>query len=226
MARLKIIVAVFFLHNTGIRGLFIYIYIYNIYILPSVRLREKGTAKNKHWLRLLTIESQLSESLDLFIHAHMLSTTYNVYPVSILLQPTGPGLTSYGIIEPISYRTVAGAKCPGSRLNYLKERNNHTFSTSKFPYPSYWANAYKISQCATEEKGRAIMEGEHRYMSDNYSYMADFAPKPIGWGDFKQALPETYFHLMDAVRSTWKLMIFIALIFYSLHRLSSAIHHS
>lgn len=42
-----------------------------------------------------------------------------------------------------------------------------------------------------------MMEGEHESMEEIYSYMPDFVPKPIGWGKFKQASPETYFYLMD-----------------------------
>lgn len=34
-------------------------------------------------------------------------------------------------------------------------------------------------------------------MTEIYSYMPDFVPKPITWGKFKQASPETFFYLMD-----------------------------
>ena len=45
--------------------------------------------------------------------------------------------------------------------------------------------------------GRAMMTGEHRSMTEIYSYMPDFVPKPITWGKFKQAPPDTYFYLME-----------------------------
>ena len=45
-----------------------------------------------------------------------------------------------------------------------------------------------------------MMEGEHRSMTEIYSYMPRFAPRPIGWGEFKQASSKTYFFLMDFLR--------------------------
>ena len=41
------------------------------------------------------------------------------------------------------------------------------------------------------------MTGEHRSMTEIFSYMPDFVPKPIAWGKFKQAPPDTYFYLME-----------------------------
>jgi protein-ribulosamine 3-kinase len=45
--------------------------------------------------------------------------------------------------------------------------------------------------------GKAMMEGEHRSMSEIYSYMPSFVPKPYAWGKFKQSPPDTYFYLME-----------------------------
>ena len=45
--------------------------------------------------------------------------------------------------------------------------------------------------------GRAMMAGEHRSMTEIYSYMPDFVPKPITWGKFKRAPHDTFFYLME-----------------------------
>ena len=42
-----------------------------------------------------------------------------------------------------------------------------------------------------------MIEGEHRSMTEIYSYMPEFVPQPITWGRFQQASPETYFFLME-----------------------------
>lgn len=44
-----------------------------------------------------------------------------------------------------------------------------------------------------------MMEGEHRSMTEIYSYMPEFVPKPIAQGRFQQASPETFFFLMEFV---------------------------
>lgn len=41
------------------------------------------------------------------------------------------------------------------------------------------------------------MAGEHRSMTEIYSYMPDFVPKPVAWGKFKQAPPDTFFYLTE-----------------------------
>ena len=42
-----------------------------------------------------------------------------------------------------------------------------------------------------------MIEGEHLSMTEIYSYIPDLVPKPITWGKFQSASPETYFFLMD-----------------------------
>ena len=42
-----------------------------------------------------------------------------------------------------------------------------------------------------------MIEGEHRSMTEIYSYIPDLVPKPITWGKFHTAIPETYFYLME-----------------------------
>jgi protein-ribulosamine 3-kinase len=48
--------------------------------------------------------------------------------------------------------------------------------------------------------GRAMMEAEHRSMMEIYSYMPDFVPKPIHWGNLEQGSPKTFFYLMEFLR--------------------------
>ena len=52
-------------------------------------------------------------------------------------------------------------------------------------------------KCATEEGGRAMMEGEFWAMTELHKTTPRFIPKPRAWGKFRSGSPETYFFLCD-----------------------------
>ena len=54
-------------------------------------------------------------------------------------------------------------------------------------------------KCATEDKGRVLMEGEFNAMSELYKTMPSFVPKPHSWGKFHGENPETYFFLSQYI---------------------------
>jgi protein-ribulosamine 3-kinase len=54
-------------------------------------------------------------------------------------------------------------------------------------------------KCATEQRGRVMMEGEFNAMSEIYKTMPNFAPKPYSWGKYQLEKPETYFFLADFI---------------------------
>lgn len=52
-------------------------------------------------------------------------------------------------------------------------------------------------QCATEEQGRMMIEGEYNSMKAIEHYLPSFVPRPCAWGKFTKSPPETFFFLMD-----------------------------
>ncbi|KIW65238.1 hypothetical protein PV04_07513 [Phialophora macrospora] len=69
-----------------------------------------------------------------------------------------------------------------------------------------WTRAVKISielvddqaqsyflKCASEDRGRMMMEGEYNHMKEIHQYLPTFASKPITWGKFKHTPMATYY---------------------------------
>ncbi|KAK7900981.1 hypothetical protein LTR67_003267 [Exophiala xenobiotica] len=54
-------------------------------------------------------------------------------------------------------------------------------------------------KCAAEDAGRVMMEGEFNGMSELYKTMPELVPKPVTWGKFSTAVPETYFFLAQFI---------------------------
>ena len=54
-------------------------------------------------------------------------------------------------------------------------------------------------KCATEDGGRAMMEGEYWAMTELYKTMPSLVPKPLARGKLQSESPETYFFLCDFV---------------------------
>lgn len=54
-------------------------------------------------------------------------------------------------------------------------------------------------KCASEDSGRAFMEGEFHAMSALHAAAPDFAPKPHSWGEFRTKEPRTYFLLSQFI---------------------------
>ena len=54
-------------------------------------------------------------------------------------------------------------------------------------------------KCATEDAGRAMMEGEFYAMTELYKTIPTNIPKPIAHGQFKRQSPPTYFFLCEFV---------------------------
>lgn len=54
-------------------------------------------------------------------------------------------------------------------------------------------------QCATEDIGRKMIEGEFHSLSEIHTLMPTFAPKPYAWGKFKKSPPDTYFILINFI---------------------------
>ncbi|KAI9646579.1 hypothetical protein NHQ30_004574 [Ciborinia camelliae] len=60
--------------------------------------------------------------------------------------------------------------------------------------------AYFTSEdCATENNGRMMLEGEFHGMTELYRTLPSFVPKPHAWGKFESA-SETYFFLCDFIQ--------------------------
>ncbi len=54
-------------------------------------------------------------------------------------------------------------------------------------------------KCATEDAGRAMMEGEYWAMTEPYKIIPVAIPKPLAGGKFETGSPETYFFLCEFV---------------------------
>ena len=54
-------------------------------------------------------------------------------------------------------------------------------------------------KCATEERGRIMMEGEYNAMSELHKTMPNFVPKPIAWGKHQMDRPDTYYLLSQFI---------------------------
>ena len=54
-------------------------------------------------------------------------------------------------------------------------------------------------KCASEDYGRAMMEGEFNSMSELYKWQPDLVPKPLAWGKYRIEEPETYFFLQQYI---------------------------
>ena len=54
-------------------------------------------------------------------------------------------------------------------------------------------------KCATEDRGRLMMEGEFTAMSELYKTMPDFVPKPLSWGKYRVSSPDTYYFLEEFI---------------------------
>ncbi|KKY28033.1 putative glutathione s-transferase [Diplodia seriata] len=54
-------------------------------------------------------------------------------------------------------------------------------------------------KCASEDAGRALIEGEFNAMSAIYEAAPDFVPKPHSWGEFRSKEPRTYFFLSQFI---------------------------
>ena len=54
-------------------------------------------------------------------------------------------------------------------------------------------------KCATEERGRLMMEGEFNAMLELHKTTPDFVPKPLSWGKYRVGDPDTYYFLEEFV---------------------------
>lgn len=54
-------------------------------------------------------------------------------------------------------------------------------------------------KCASEDRGRIMMEGEFNGMSELYKTMPNFVPKPHSWGKYLVGNPDTYFFLQEFI---------------------------
>lgn len=54
-------------------------------------------------------------------------------------------------------------------------------------------------KCASEDSGRALMEGEFHAMLELYTAAPEFVPKPHSWGEFRIRDPRTYFFLSQFI---------------------------
>ncbi|KAH7049109.1 Fructosamine kinase-domain-containing protein [Macrophomina phaseolina] len=54
-------------------------------------------------------------------------------------------------------------------------------------------------KCASDDSGRALMEGEFHAMSALFGAAPDFVPKPHSWGEFRTREPRTYFFLSQFI---------------------------
>lgn len=52
-------------------------------------------------------------------------------------------------------------------------------------------------KCATEERGRLMMQGEFNSMIEIHKTMPDFVPKPLSWGKYRVGNPGTYYFLQE-----------------------------
>ncbi|KAJ9615503.1 hypothetical protein H2200_001578 [Cladophialophora chaetospira] len=75
-----------------------------------------------------------------------------------------------------------------------------------------WTRAVRISieledggsqsyflKCASEDRGKMMMEGEYNSMRELHHYLPTFVPRPITWGKFKHAPVDTYFFLAEFI---------------------------
>ncbi|KAK5361869.1 hypothetical protein LTR20_009449 [Exophiala xenobiotica] len=75
-----------------------------------------------------------------------------------------------------------------------------------------WTRAVRISielndgqmrsyflKCASEDRGKTMMEGEYNSMLEIHQCLPTFVPRPITWGRFRQAPVPTYFFLAEFV---------------------------
>lgn len=60
-------------------------------------------------------------------------------------------------------------------------------------------------QCATDDAGKLMMEGEFNAMAELYKTMPSFVPRPHRRGKFSLSSPETYFFLCDFIDMSNKL---------------------
>jgi protein-ribulosamine 3-kinase len=54
-------------------------------------------------------------------------------------------------------------------------------------------------KCASEERGRVMMEGEFNGMSELYKTAPNFVLKPHSWGKYRVGIPDTYFFLQEFI---------------------------
>ncbi|KAL0256858.1 hypothetical protein SLS55_007667 [Diplodia seriata] len=54
-------------------------------------------------------------------------------------------------------------------------------------------------KCASEDAGRALIEGEFNAMSAIYEAAPAFVPRPHSWGEFRSKKPRTYFFLSQFI---------------------------
>ncbi|KAG6988860.1 hypothetical protein G7Y79_00069g096520 [Physcia stellaris] len=52
-------------------------------------------------------------------------------------------------------------------------------------------------KCATEERGRLMMQGEFNAMKEIHKTMPEFVPKPLSWGKYRVGNPDTYYFLQE-----------------------------
>jgi len=84
------------------------------------------------------------------------------------------------VIEASSYGTSAWTRTARISVQLLEGPIKHYFL-----------------KCATEDKGKVMMEGEFCAMSEIYKLMPSLVPQPYAWGKFRHSPPETYFFLLD-----------------------------
>ena len=55
-------------------------------------------------------------------------------------------------------------------------------------------------KCATEERGRLMIQGEFNAMVEIHKTMPEFVPKPLSWGKYRDGHPDTYYFLEEFVK--------------------------
>ena len=61
------------------------------------------------------------------------------------------------------------------------------------------AHARYFLKCAAGDSGRSVMEGEYNATSELYRTMPNFVPKPVAWGSYRVANPDTYYFLSEFI---------------------------
>ena len=117
-----------------------------------------------------------------------------------LLDKSRPGMLSIPGDFPLGENVLSHFPCGTRVLSAYRSGTSTWMGTARISVelPS-GAHTQFFLKCATEDRGRVMMEGEYNAMSELYKTMPSFVPKPIAWGRYHCGNPDTYYFLSDFI---------------------------